>query len=167
MRDLKFSCPTCGQHIQCEESYAGEKIPCPGCAALIRVPTDAPIAIKTPAPVPVAPPRPPAPAAAAPGVGAVPTLEENFLAESGTPVPTAPPLTERGTETRRRSRRSSCNGCPGRETALIIYSFRRCRAAAPGKRNRDAQRRAETFGKSAAGFQDTPRINKKPPLDFW
>jgi hypothetical protein len=92
MSDLKFSCPSCGQHIQCEESHAGEKIPCPGCALLISVPVDAPIAAKTTAPAPLAsPPPPPAP----PGIGSVPTLEENFLEESGTPLPAAPPLTER------------------------------------------------------------------------
>jgi hypothetical protein len=90
MSDLKFSCPACAQHIQCDESYAGEKIPCPSCAALVRVPTDAPVAIKPP---------PPTEAAAATTVGGgvpgVPTLEENFLTEPGTPLPTSPPLTER------------------------------------------------------------------------
>jgi hypothetical protein len=90
MNDLKFSCPSCGQHIQCEESHAGEKIPCPACAAVIRVPAEAAIVTKTPAPV-MAPPI----TSGVPGIGAVPTLEENFLAESGTPLPTAPPLTER------------------------------------------------------------------------
>ena len=90
MSDLKFSCPSCGQHIQCDETYAGEKIPCPGCAAVVRVPTDAPVVAKAPAPV-----VPPPPASVALGLGSVPTLEENFLAESGTPLPTAPPLTER------------------------------------------------------------------------
>src|SRR3954471_24771353 len=90
MSDLKFSCPSCGQHVQCNESYAGEKIPCPSCASLIRVPTDAPIAIKPP------PPTEPAEAAiVGGGVPGVPTLEENFLEEKGTPLPTSPPLTER------------------------------------------------------------------------
>jgi hypothetical protein len=90
MSDLKFSCPSCAQHIQCDESYAGEKIPCPACATLVRVPTDAPIVIK--------PPPPAEPAAAAilgAGVPIIPTLEENFLEKSGTPLPTSPPLTER------------------------------------------------------------------------
>jgi hypothetical protein len=93
MSDLKFSCPSCGQHIQCEESHAGEKIPCPGCALLIRVPTDAPIVRKTSLPATTPPPS-----AAPPGMGPVPTLEENFLAESGTPLPTTPPVTEREQE---------------------------------------------------------------------
>jgi hypothetical protein len=93
MSDLKFSCPSCGQHIQCERSYAGEKLPCPGCATLIRVPNDAEIVITTPPPA-----ANPASAAAGAGIASVPTLEENFLAESGTPLPTAPPLTEREQE---------------------------------------------------------------------
>ena len=38
MSDLKFSCPSCGQHIRCDAAHAGENIPCPGCALLIRVP---------------------------------------------------------------------------------------------------------------------------------
>ncbi len=90
MSDLKFSCPSCGQHVQCDESYAGERIPCPSCASLIRVPTDAPIAIKPPPPT-----EPAATAVVGGGVPGVPTLEENFLEEKGTPVPTSPPLTER------------------------------------------------------------------------
>jgi len=89
MSDLKFSCPSCAQHIQCDESYAGDKIPCPNCAAVVRVPTDAPIAIKPP------PPTEPAAMAASAGVLQVPTLEENFLNEKGAPLPTNPPLTER------------------------------------------------------------------------
>jgi len=88
MSDLKFSCPSCAQHIQCDESYAGEKLPCPGCGSLVRVPVDAPIVTKAT----VAPTTPvPAPT----GVANVPTLEENFLQESGAPLPSTPPITER------------------------------------------------------------------------
>ena len=90
MSDLKFSCPSCAQHIQCDESYAGAKLPCPSCAALVRVPVDAPLAIK-PAPSE----KFEATATTGAGVPGVPTLEENFLEESGTPLPTSPPLTER------------------------------------------------------------------------
>jgi hypothetical protein len=90
MSDLKFSCPSCAQHIQIDESYAGQKIPCPSCAALVRVPTDAPTMIKPPPPT-----EPATTATLGAGVSAVPTLEENFLEESGTPLPTSPPLTER------------------------------------------------------------------------
>ena len=39
MSDLKFNCPSCGQHVQCDIDHAGENIPCPSCAQLIRVPT--------------------------------------------------------------------------------------------------------------------------------
>jgi ribosomal protein S27E len=38
MSDLKFNCPSCGQHVQCDIDHAGENIPCPSCAQLIRVP---------------------------------------------------------------------------------------------------------------------------------
>jgi hypothetical protein len=87
MSDLKFSCPSCGQHIQCEQSHAGEKLPCPKCAALIRVPTDAEIVTRTsePAPTPF-------------GSGNVPTLEENFLSNPDAPLPSEPPITEREQE---------------------------------------------------------------------
>jgi ribosomal protein S27E len=40
MKELKFNCPSCGQHIQCDVKHAGENVPCPGCAALIQVPYD-------------------------------------------------------------------------------------------------------------------------------
>jgi hypothetical protein len=36
--DLKFTCPSCGQHIQCDDDCAGENVPCPNCAKTIRVP---------------------------------------------------------------------------------------------------------------------------------
>ena len=89
MSDLKFSCPSCAQHIQCDESYAGERIPCPNCATLVRVPVDAPLAPTKPVAedIPQAPPGP--------GAAAVPTLEENFSKGSETPLPTTPPMTER------------------------------------------------------------------------
>ena len=38
MSDLKFSCPQCQQHIQCEENYAGTEITCPACSARMMVP---------------------------------------------------------------------------------------------------------------------------------
>ena len=40
MKELKFKCPSCGQHIQCDWKHAGENVPCPGCATLIRVPLE-------------------------------------------------------------------------------------------------------------------------------
>lgn len=89
MSDLKFTCSSCGQHIQCDQDYSNERIPCPNCGTVVRVPVDAPIVTK--APIPTA--DPPTPATAK-GLD-VPTLEDNFLQESGTPVPSTPPLTER------------------------------------------------------------------------
>ena len=100
MSDLKFSCPACGQHIQCDSSHAGENLPCPACAHLIRVPADAAIVVKPP---PAAAKESseekasytPTETAEEKNGESVPTLEENFLAESGTPAPGAAPLTER------------------------------------------------------------------------
>lgn len=41
MNEIKFTCTSCGQHIQCDATHAGENIPCPSCAMLVRVPQDA------------------------------------------------------------------------------------------------------------------------------
>ncbi|HTR42333.1 MAG TPA: hypothetical protein VMH87_12020 [Pseudomonadales bacterium] len=38
MPDFKFTCPQCGQHIQCDTSYAGVQIACPVCNQAIVVP---------------------------------------------------------------------------------------------------------------------------------
>src|SRR5438046_1402293 len=38
MSDIKFSCPSCQQHIQAESSYAGLEINCPACNARMAVP---------------------------------------------------------------------------------------------------------------------------------
>jgi hypothetical protein len=38
MSELKFTCPACGQHMQCEKAYAGDKTNCPACNAELRVP---------------------------------------------------------------------------------------------------------------------------------
>jgi len=85
MREVKFNCTSCGQHIQVDESYVNEQIPCPGCATLVRVPANAALVEKIPT----------APTGLIGGEN-VPTLEDNFRAENkGTPLPTEPPLTER------------------------------------------------------------------------
>jgi DNA-directed RNA polymerase subunit RPC12/RpoP len=60
MNDIKFSCPQCQQHIQCEEGYAGMEIGCPSCSARMVVPG------RPAAP----PPPPPPPANPCPGCGA-------------------------------------------------------------------------------------------------
>ena len=38
MADLKFSCPQCDQHLQCDEQLSGRQIQCPHCKVLIRIP---------------------------------------------------------------------------------------------------------------------------------
>lgn len=49
-RELRFTCPSCGQHVQCPLDHAGENIPCPSCAQLIRVPENGTIVeVKSPA----------------------------------------------------------------------------------------------------------------------
>ena len=39
MNELKFSCPHCDQHLQCDEQFSGREIQCPGCNHLIRIPS--------------------------------------------------------------------------------------------------------------------------------
>jgi hypothetical protein len=48
MSDLKFSCPSCQQHIAADANYAGLQINCPACSAPMTVP-----ALAAPAPLPV------------------------------------------------------------------------------------------------------------------
>jgi DNA-directed RNA polymerase subunit RPC12/RpoP len=38
MADIKFSCSQCGQHITCDEPWAGHQIQCPTCQNTITVP---------------------------------------------------------------------------------------------------------------------------------
>ena len=38
MSELKFSCPSCGQIVECEKAYGGHVIHCPNCCAEIRIP---------------------------------------------------------------------------------------------------------------------------------
>jgi hypothetical protein len=38
MRDLKFACPHCEQHIKCGDELAGQKITCPACGGEVLVP---------------------------------------------------------------------------------------------------------------------------------
>ncbi len=69
MPDIKFSCPTCQQHIQAEPGYCGMQIACPACRTSIIVP-GTPVARAMPA-APVAQPAfqpPPPPAGVARGV---------------------------------------------------------------------------------------------------
>ena len=38
MREIKFACPHCSQHIACDEAYCGYQIRCPACEAGLIVP---------------------------------------------------------------------------------------------------------------------------------
>jgi outer membrane lipoprotein-sorting protein len=55
MAEFKFSCPQCGQHIQCDAGYSGAQINCPSCQQSIVVPQAPPSAA---APPPAPAPRP-------------------------------------------------------------------------------------------------------------
>lgn len=70
MADIKFSCPSCGQHIQCEDQWAGRQIACPACAASLAVPqiqaAPAPVPTVAPAPAPSSSPSAPTPGSPAP-----------------------------------------------------------------------------------------------------
>lgn len=39
MKELKFECPHCKQHLACDENHSGKQIQCPGCNHLIRIPS--------------------------------------------------------------------------------------------------------------------------------
>lgn len=96
MSDLRFSCPSCGQHIQCDASHAGENLPCPSCAVLTRIPANAAIVVKpTPTESAIDEKASYAPAEPEKDVEIFPTLEENFQAESEPPTPDTAPVTER------------------------------------------------------------------------
>src|SRR5262245_38262857 len=38
MREIKFACPHCSQHVACDEAYCGYQIRCPACQAALIVP---------------------------------------------------------------------------------------------------------------------------------
>ena len=38
MREIKFACPHCSQHIACDEAYCSYQIPCPACQGGLIVP---------------------------------------------------------------------------------------------------------------------------------
>ena len=58
MAEFKFSCPQCGQHIQCDTGYSGAQINCPSCQQAIVVP-QSPRSAAAPPAAPVPPPAPP------------------------------------------------------------------------------------------------------------
>jgi hypothetical protein len=58
MSEFKFSCPQCGQHIQCDSGYSGVQINCPACQQAIVVP-QAPRSAAAPSSAPPVPPQAP------------------------------------------------------------------------------------------------------------
>jgi hypothetical protein len=63
MPEFKFSCPHCGQNIQCDERWGGQEIACPACSQTLVVPQLAVAYASVPAaasPRPITPARPPA-----------------------------------------------------------------------------------------------------------
>ena len=95
MAEFKFSCPQCGQHIQCDTGYAGAQINCPSCQQSIVVPQAPRFAAAPPAaasrPAYEAPPPPPPPAAA-PGLATkqsttVPATGRRFAGAPGAQPP--------------------------------------------------------------------------------
>ena len=85
MAEFKFSCPRCGQHIQCDSGYSGTQINCPSCQQTIVVP-QAPHSAAAPA----APLVPPVPPPAAPGLS---TKQSTTAPASGRRFAGAPGLT--------------------------------------------------------------------------
>lgn len=39
MKEFKFECPHCRQHLACDAQHSGRQIQCPGCNHLIRIPS--------------------------------------------------------------------------------------------------------------------------------
>ena len=84
MADFKFSCPQCGQHIQCDLGYAGAHINCPSCHQSIVVPP-APQLAAAPSARSVPPPPPPG-LATRPG----PPVYATGRSMAGAPPPSQP-----------------------------------------------------------------------------
>src|SRR5262245_53384917 len=84
MSDMKFSCPTCSQHIACDIAWAGHPIACPTCQNQIVVPQPpaAPRAAAGPIRVSLAPP----------GTSPPPPVQPSTAAAPPAPLPPAPPL---------------------------------------------------------------------------
>ncbi len=63
MSEMKFECPFCKQHLECENDMAGTEVSCPGCNRSISIPCDQahgdipasqipPVSVSPPAPTP-------------------------------------------------------------------------------------------------------------------
>lgn len=86
MIEFKFSCPSCGQHIQATDAYSGMQIHCPSCQKPIEVPRPAGSA---PAAAQATPPAPPAHSASphSPPAQKPPSLP---IPQQAAPVPQKP-----------------------------------------------------------------------------
>jgi hypothetical protein len=82
MAEFKFSCPQCGQHIQCDTGYSGMQINCPTCQQAIVVPQAPRTAAAPPAP------PPPSPGLSTRQTTAAPAAGRRF---AGAPNPTGAP----------------------------------------------------------------------------
>jgi hypothetical protein len=87
MAEFKFSCPQCGQHIECDTGYSGAQINCPSCQQAIVVP-QAPRFT-------AAPTAPPGPPLAPPGLSTrqsttVPATGRRFAGAPGAQPPVQP-----------------------------------------------------------------------------
>lgn len=88
MAEFKFSCPQCGQHIQCDTGYGGAQINCPTCQKAIVVP-QAPRSAAAP-PAPYAAPPPPIPPSAPPGLSTRQSTAAPAAGQRFTGAPVAP-----------------------------------------------------------------------------
>lgn len=84
MSDIKFACPLCDQHMQCDARMAGQPIKCPACGGDILIPVPPPSA----APAPPLPPPPPSPSPPPqPHVAVRVAVAATSTAHPPTPVP--------------------------------------------------------------------------------
>jgi ribosomal protein S27E len=111
MNVLKFECPGCGQHLECDSSLGGDVIHCPRCCAELRIPfggsADIPGTIKRaemilhapaaapPSPQGSQPPAQPAPAALEPMEVLCPVCQSQLRVRAEVSKPgSVPPVAE-------------------------------------------------------------------------
>lgn len=104
MSEIKFTCPHCSQHVQCDESWSGRETRCPACQGAFRVPQSAKPTTSPASPSPPLPPLPPpASEAAAPASAQKPEAPLPPLDTAAAPArpparpgPVVPPQTTPG-----------------------------------------------------------------------
>jgi len=90
MAEMKFSCPQCGQHIGCDDAWAGNQIECPACHSSILVPQIQRQPAASPAPALAKQPAKPAGAKLASGVTQVARSTAHAPAPIKRAVPSPP-----------------------------------------------------------------------------